>query len=503
MRRIVALSCPPPVLPLLAVVTVAVAVTGCHGTRSQARSAAEAGDLRRALDLYDATLEADPSDEAAARERSDVRERLAAELLTAGERELLNDGREGAARSLVELCLRRERWREPLRGAGPLRFEALRDGVRDRELARIDALARDGKTLDAAKIGRAEAYACPDLAPLARALIDRVATLGAARCAQLEAAAKAHGPYTMSVVERACVALGAHPSVHVTLPHQVSSVRVDGAVRGASDALTQALRMRVAAAITKTPLFDAASPGVVEIAVAGYVRHAVRRTPTTLSHAWTESVPYMDTETYQESYQEPYTDTEYYTERTPYTSYTYANGRSVPQTQYRTETRTRTVTKYRTAWRTRTRPVTRYRDEPRVFTHPAVHVEGTYEAAFTAEVHAPLLRTFPIPVAHTETDDAYEHSASFGPANVSPSAGNVPSLEDRFHDDIELVARRFVTEWRASFTANACKGAGFRTPEEGARCAWLGAAEAPDQAFLALAPLFGADVPALAELPSP
>jgi tetratricopeptide (TPR) repeat protein len=468
-----------------------------------ARSAAEAGDLRRALDLYDAALEADPSDDAAARERREVRERLAAELLTAGERDLMTDGREGAARSLVELCLRRQRWGEPLQGAARLRFEALRDGVQDRELARLDALAREGRSLDAAKVGRNDGYACGDLAPLRQTLADRVAALGAARCAELEAAAKAHGPYSQSIVERACVALGAHPSVHVTLPHQIAGVRLDGAVRGASDALLEALRQRVAKVATQTPLFDAAAPGVVEIAVAGYVRHAVRRTPTTLSHAWTESVPYADTETYQESYQEPYTDTEYYSERVPYTTSTYANGRSVPRTEYRTETRSRTVTKYRTAWRTRTRPVTRYRDEPRVFTHPAVHVEGTYEAAFTAEVHAPLLRTFPIPVAHTESDDAYEHAASFGPANVRPSPGNVPSLDDHFHDDVELVARRFVSEWRAAFTAVACKGAGFPTPEAGARCAWLGAAEAPDQAFLALQPLFGADVPALAELPGP
>jgi hypothetical protein len=492
-----------PSAAVVAFALLAGALAGCHSSRSQARTAAEAGDLRRALDLYDDAIAADAADEAALRERREVRERLASELLTAGERAVMTEAREDAERSLFELCGRRERWAEPLGPTAALRFEALRDGVQTMELARIDAAAGAGRYLDAAKVTASPGFQCRDLAPLRTALRARVAALASTRCLELEGSAKALGPYSQSLVERVCVAMGASPSAHVTLPHQVGHVRLDGAIQGVSAALLESLRARTAGAIARSALFDAAATPDLEIAVAGYTRYAVRRTPTTLSHAWTESVPYQDTETYQESYQEPYSDTEYYTVRTPYTRYEYVNGRSTPTTDYRTETKSRVVTKYRTAWRTRTRPVTRYRSEPRVFTHPATLVAATYEAAFTAEIHAPLLRTLAIPVAHTENEDAYEHAASFAPANVSPSPGDVQSLEERFHDDVELVVRRFVAEWGAAFTASACKGAGFRTPEEGARCAWLGAASAPDQAYLALAPLFGADVPALADLPSP
>jgi hypothetical protein len=492
--------------PRLAALTLSFAaalLAGCQSSRSQARSAVEAGDLRRALDLYDEALASDPGDESALRERRQARERLALEILTAGERAAMTEAREDAERSLFELCGRRVRWGEPLPGGAALRYEALRDAVLNLEFARVDGLVRGGRYIDAATVGRHEGFRCPDLDPLRRPLVERTAAIAAARCTALEATARAHGPYAQSMAERACLAMGAVTSTHVALPHQVGHVRLDGAVRGASPALLESLRQHVTATVSKTPLFDASAKSELEIAVAGYVRHEIRRTPTTLSHSWTEAIPYQDTETYQESYQEPYTDTEYYTERTPYTRYEYRNGRNTPVTDYRSESRTRTVTKYRTAFRTRTRPVTRYRHEPRVFTHAAVHVEATYESAFSSEIHAPLLRTLPIPVAHTETEDAYEHSASFAPANVSPSSGDVRSLENRFQDDAELVARRFAAAWRTAFTGVACGSGTFRGPEEGARCAWLEASKAPDGAFLALAPIFGADVPALVELPAP
>jgi hypothetical protein len=297
--------------------------------------------------------------------------------------------------------------------------------------------------------------------------------------------------------------MGASPAAHVVLPHQVSRVELAGSVQGVSPALLESLRTTLLAAIAKGGLFDAAATPALEVTVAGYVRYAVSRTPTMRSQAWTEQVPYMDTETYQESYQEPYTDTEYYSERVPYTRYTYSNGRSTPVTDYRTETRSRTVTKYRTQFRTRTRPVTRYRSEARVFTYPATHVQASYDAAFTSELHAPLLRTISVAAARSDSDDAYQHDASFGPANVSPSAGDVRSLPSMFGDDVTFVARRYASDWRTAMHDLACKSAGFPSVEVGARCVWLAAGEAPDAAFLALQPVFGGDVPAMAELPAP
>ncbi len=484
-------------------VVLAIAATGCHAARSQARSAVEAGDLRRALDLYDEAIESDPNDSEALRERRDARGALTKEILGAAERQLLTDAGDQAENQMLELCTRRDTWGEALGGTDALRFSSLRDSVQSLVLGRIDALAQAGRFLDASRVRSAPRYRCGDLAPFRQAIESQTAAYTSARCRSLEAAAQASGPYSQSVVERACIAMGTSPAAHVVLPHQVARVEVSGTVAGASDALLARMRGEFASAGTRSPLFDPVSKTALEVTVAGSVQQRVQRTPTTLSHDWVEQVPYQDVESYQESYQEPYTDTEYYNEQIPYTKTEYVNGRMQSHTEYRTERKQRTVTKYRLAWRTKTRPVTRYRSEPRVFTHAAVHIESTYQAAFTVELHTPLLVTVSVPVVHTDSEDAYEHSASFGPAGVSPSAGNVRSLDDRFSDDIAFTVRTFFAKWRQNFFASACQGGAFSSAESGAKCMWLGGSDVPDGAFLALGPLFGADVPALPDLKAP
>jgi hypothetical protein len=476
---------------------------GCHAARSQARTAAEAGDLRRALDLYDEALATDGNDLEALNERRDVRNRLAEETLTAGERALLTGDGDTAERSIVELCERRARWNEPLTGTSSLRFAALRDNLEPVVLARVDRLAAAGRYLDMAKLRESHALRCDDLTALREMQNARILTIGTARCRALEDGARTSGPYAQSLAERACSAMGVAAAQHIVLPHQVQRVELAGSVRGVDDASVAQLRIALEANRDRSPLFDPAARAALEVAVAGTAQQRIQRTPTTLSHAWSEQVPDQDIESYQESFQEPYTATESYTERVPYTVSSYVNGRSESRTEYRSEQRTRTVTKYRTAWRTRTRPVTRYRTEPRTFTHPATHVEANYDASFTAELHAPGLTTFAIPVSRNEFEDAYEHSASFAPAGVSPSSGRVRSLQDRFGDDVEFVVRSFYNGWRSRFTAQACPAVAFTSTESAAKCVWVGGRDAPDAAFLGLQPLFGADVPALPELPAP
>lgn len=476
------------------------AAAGCHTARSQARSALEAGDTRRALELYDEAIDSDPSDQEALRERREARRRLASELLTTGEQAELTGAHEAAWRSAFELCGRQDQWREPLAGTEALRFTALEDSLRSEAIARVDGLAAKGLYLDLAKVPREPGLGCSMLAGTRAAIRSRVAQHAQGRCVQLEAATREVGPYARALAERTCLAMEASPSAHVTLPHQVARVVLAGSVQGVSAALLESLRAGVSQAIAKSSLFDPAAQAALEVTVAGFVRYGVSRAPVMRSAGWTEQVPYASTETYQESYQEPYADQEYYTERVPYTTYTYSNGHSVPTTQYRSETRSRTVTKYRTQYRTRTRPVTRYRDEPRIFSYPAVHVEASYEAGFTSEIHAPLLRTFSIAAARTASDDAYQHDASFAPAGVRPSSGDVRDLPSLFADDVAFVANRFASGWRATTLDSACKGAGFASVDAGARCVWLAGGDAPDAAFLALRPVFGADVPAMAEL---
>ena len=64
-------------------------------------------------------------------------------------------------------------------------------------------------------------------------------------------------------------------------------------------------------------------------------------------------------------------------------------------------------------------------------------------------------------------------------------------------------ARTFFAKWRQNFFASACQGGAFSSAESNAKCMSLGGADVPDGAFLALAPLFGADVPALPDLKAP
>ena len=63
--------------------------------------------------------------------------------------------------------------------------------------------------------------------------------------------------------------------------------------------------------------------------------------------------------------------------------------------------------------------------------------------------------------------------------------------------------RTFFAKWRQNFFASACQGGAFSSAESGAKCMWLGGSDVPDGAFLALGPLFGADVPALPDLKAP
>ncbi len=478
-------------------------LVGCAGFRKQARSASEVGDLRRAIGLYDEAIASDPGDSESVQERSAARIKLADEILAAGERALLTDAFSVAESSFIELCTRRDGWGAPLEGIAALRFAALRDGVQGIVLAKIGDLAATGRFLDAANLRTMPAYACEGAAPVKQAVATRVGTLSTARCQALQKLSAEMGPYSESLAERACIAMGAAPTKHVALlPHQVGRVTVAGTLAGASDALLATLAQSVQKAGAQSILFADGAAAVLEITVAGSAVYGVNRTPTTLSHDWSETVPYEGVEPYQESYQEAYTDTEYYNVQVPYTRYSYVNGNSVPQTEYRTEQRQRSVTKYRTAFRTKTRPVTLYRQEARVFTHPAVHIEASYRANFAVEVRAPLLRTMSIPVAHSEAEDTYEHSASFGPASVSPSSGNVTSLESRFAQDVEAIRTKLFADWARGFAESACGVASgtFATPEAGAKCAWLPNSKTPDGAFLALVPLFGADISALPEL---
>jgi hypothetical protein len=96
--------------------------------------------------------------------------------------------------------------------------------------------------------------------------------------------------------------------------------------------------------------------------------------------------PVTDHETVHESYQEPYDDTESYVEQVPYTEYrtrtelcgTATCTTSEPITAYRSERKTRTVTRHRTAWRTVTKAVTKYRSVPRSFHFEALEQIGHY-----------------------------------------------------------------------------------------------------------------------------
>jgi hypothetical protein len=209
-------------------------------------------------------------------------------------------------------------------------------------------------------------------------------------------------------------------------------------------------------------------------------------------------VPYTEDETSQESYQEPYDDTESYQEQVPHTEYrteTHPCGDTTctdthPETVYTSESRTRTVTKYRTAYRSVTKPVTKYRDVPRSFTYEALERTGHYVSA----VRVRLDRD--VDVAADITGDfvehGFDHDVTNAAASVSPERANLPTLADFLAREEGRLKDELKTRLDARYGELYCAAKQY-TLEEAAACAYLAPGKVPAAVHAALRGAFGAD----------
>jgi hypothetical protein len=168
-----------------------------------------------------------------------------------------------------------------------------------------------------------------------------------------------------------------------------------------------------------------------------------------------------------------------------------------PVTRSHSETRTRTVTRYRTAYRNVDQQVTRYRTEHRTFRYAALVEAGHYDALLrvSARPEPPVIVT----INEAMTKSGVTHDVTFAPAGVHPETADLPTREDFFDEQSTQLKSAFVIAMNARYGALYCSASAY-TPEEAARCAYLDPEGAPAAVHAALRNGFGDDEELLAPL---
>jgi hypothetical protein len=486
-------------MPRLALATVACLflLPACTTLRGRAEAAYAKGNYLDAAELYDELARDDPKDTAAIAARD--RARQAAIRVDVEESASLRASHhdDDAAEATVRALGLVHGWHvtPEAKVAGELATSvaAAAQHVRDGVLA---ATPLRGEAL----VGRwSSLLANPELAEANADVRAIVLAKGRARCDELSV----EGPWARWMVARYCGHFGLERE-RPPLPELRRGLVAEGALAGATRAENAALASDLANAFTRTVWFDAAATGgPIHATLSGRFAATIGSRRVTLTKNWTESVPYTDWEDVEESYQEPYTDTEFVTKQVPYTEYrtrTYPCGdttctETVPETCYRTETETQMVTKYRTAYRTVRQAVTKYRDVPQIFHYDADEWTGSYDATIRVSSSDPAF-------VATENDalerHGYEHDVTFEPAGVAPERSGVLSRAQFFVDERNAALRQVVATLNGRWKELHC--ATFDTLDGAASCAYLDAKGAPAAAHARIAQTFGDEEPLLAPL---
>jgi hypothetical protein len=316
------------------------------------------------------------------------------------------------------------------------------------------------------------------------------------KCREAMPAEPERSPYLTSLLASYCTALRAPipPVIDLGL---AAGLQVKISVEGANAAQVAAAQNALAMSFLEGAWYDPASKRQLAGAITGASTLGFTARQERLSAPWSRRESYLANETYQQ----PYTTYEHYTERvsrTVYRTQSYSCGtyksprtctRSSPSTEYHTEHRSRPVTKHRTA----TRLVTRHRDVQETHHYRAIRRDGAYDARWQVAVDFNDLPGGPslsFAVSASIRQHGYDHDESFVLAKVAPSRANLMTapqwfdyvaqrLADQLHEQLEL-------RWRSSF----CQLPSY-TLETAARCT-RGAA-APAAARFALSQLFGGD----------
>lgn len=482
----------------LATVACLLLLPACTTLRGRAEAAYAKGDYLEAAQLYDELARDQPHDASAKAARDRARQAAVGAEVDKS-RVLRTTKQDDAAAEAAERGLRLAHgWSLPT--DGPIATEAAAAGMHVKDAA-IGATPLRGEAI----LERwSNLLAYPELAGLRDDTMGFVVAKGRAECDSLASDTPASQPFARWAVARFCGHFGVAIE-RPALPGLRRGLEVEGAIGGVDPPTAAGFRSELAAAFQRSVWFDPSGAGGPVVArLDGRIAVAIHTRRVTLTRDWTESVPYTDYEDVQESYEEPYTDTELVTKQVPYTEYrtrTYPCGDTtctemVPETCYRTETETQIVTKYRTAWRTVQRAVTRYRDEPRVFTFDADEVRGHYDSDLAVVGSDPPFRATE---RQSFDQHGYDHDVTFAPAGVSPSRADLPTRVGFVASERKSLAQLVVNALDARWREQRCTNPPSSL-DSAAACAYLDAKGAPASVHAMLAQTFGDDEPLLARL---
>jgi hypothetical protein len=452
--------------------------SGCATTFSRAEDLAKEGKFLEAATLFERLAYAEPNNR-------EVRDRLeharfrALEQLLGQARGFRRRGDDSSANGKLESFLSyRQRWNQKLNGALESSLDDEVEQV-DKQLRReVAQPAREGLALHAERsLNRVHALLEHEELAAVRQRMEAELQAGAqAVCERLQHEKVKPAVHWADLVQRYCEHWQLNAPNGPVLPETLTGLDFSGGLAGISGPHRELLQASIARSFEASPWYSSRSPRRVEALLEGDFSARTERQLARLSAPWMETVPYTATETQRESYQEPYTDDE---------SYTYTCGNT-------TCTGTRSVTKYRTAYRDVSREVTRYRQEPRVFLYSATKVMADYSVRLA--VRSPL-ETGRAPFVASRSDSLsrwdYDHEVTFVPANVYPSRSQLPAAERWLEDQMRTYEREVKSQLFAKWRASHCSAQVYSV-DEAARCA-RGGVELPEPARNALKPLFGED----------
>ena len=486
-------------MKVLQVAALVLAVGCAPSVKSQADTAFGQRKYLDAAELYDQVLRKDPNDKHAQQRRTQARVEVLRELLAATARMRSAGQADAAMGALAEMLARRTGWGMKVVGdlERAVTVEVVAAGSAIATAVTRTAASAGPLSAEAMAAHYAPMLAHPEFANWRHEIADSVTSAGRTVCGDLTPKAKT--PYFSWIVSSYCKHWGITDVPILTRANLRSRVNISGTLAGIPPDDSARIRESLAAAFRASVWFLAEAPRSAHATLGG--RIAVDFDSRTVSRTanWTEQVPYTDYVTEQESYQEPYDDTETYYEQVPHTEYrsvTVSCGSSTctesrPETVYRSESRQRTVTKYRTAYRPVTKPVTRYRAVPRSFNYEAIERSGRYTSMLRVrfdrdqpDVSAEITGNF--------FEHGFDHDMYNADAGVSPERANLPTLADftvreesRLHDALR-------TKLDMRYSELYCSAAQYDL-EEAAACSYLAPATVPAGVHTALRTAFGPD----------
>ncbi|CAN5874045.1 hypothetical protein BH11MYX3_BH11MYX3_38340 [soil metagenome] len=486
-------------LSLSAVLAVAL-TTGCAASvASRADDALKRHQYLEAAELYDQVVRKDPKDTKAIGRRTEARNAVLRELLAETARLRAAGQLDAATSKLAEMLVRRDSWM--------MKVDAQTDKELTVEVVAAGSAIATSVTRTAGAAGPLSAeqmamhyaplLAHHDFQNWRREIEDSVHTAGAAVCTSLEP--RATTPYLSWAIASYCKHFGVDDVKVLARANLRTGVMIEGSIVGIPPEDTVRIRETLTGAFRESVWFSPSAARSARGNFGGKITATFDAKIVSRTANWVEQVPYTDYESRQESYQEPYNDTEYYQEQVPHTEYHSEShpcgsstcSESVPTTVYSSESRTRSVTKYRTAYRSVTVPVTKYRDVPRSFSYEAIERTGRYVSSLRIRVDRESLD-----VAADVSGDFFEHGFDHDVTNVeagvSPSRANLPALADFTAREEGRLRDELRAKLDARYADLYCTAKSF-TVEEAAACAYLAPARVPMAVHTTLHGVFGAD----------